>query len=280
VADFAATLASPSALHAALAAFSDTGFLLLRGAGTAGGAAEAWAAHVGYPRATHYGPSFSVRAERAPISFAYTPEALPFHTDLPYRSEPPGVQLLHCRANSAAGGESTLLDGFKAAGDLAAEDPAAFAALAATPVTWTWQGKGGMFLSSVKPIIALAAGEGEGAGAAGEGAAAAGEGGSADAGGSGGGTRAPAISAIHWDNRNMSLSFAYTRASAARGGGASHGAALLSAYAAFSRHINRPANALRLKLAPGDILVFNNRRCLHGREAFDPRTGSRLLEGT
>ncbi len=34
-----------------------------------------------------------------------------------------------------------------------------------------------------------------------------------------------------------------------------------------------------LKLAAGEMVVFDNRRVLHGREAFDPTTGFRHLRG-
>lgn len=37
--------------------------------------------------------------------------------------------------------------------------------------------------------------------------------------------------------------------------------------------------ALDLRLAPGEIAVFNNRRILHGRRAFNPATGARHLQG-
>jgi gamma-butyrobetaine dioxygenase len=36
---------------------------------------------------------------------------------------------------------------------------------------------------------------------------------------------------------------------------------------------------LNLKMDTGDMLVFDNRRVLHGREAFDPNSGQRHLHG-
>lgn len=35
----------------------------------------------------------------------------------------------------------------------------------------------------------------------------------------------------------------------------------------------------RTPFAPGDLILFDNRRMLHGRDAFDPRSGVRRLEG-
>jgi gamma-butyrobetaine dioxygenase len=50
----------------------------------------------------------------------------------------------------------------------------------------------------------------------------------------------------------------------------------LRAFAALARDSRF---ALDLRLAPGEIAVFNNRRILHGRRAFDPSSGARHLQG-
>lgn len=51
------------------------------------------------------------------------------------------------------------------------------------------------------------------------------------------------------------------------------------AYRAFTEIVRKPRNILALKLQPGDLLVFNNRRVLHGRAAFNPDSGPRHLQG-
>jgi gamma-butyrobetaine dioxygenase len=43
--------------------------------------------------------------------------------------------------------------------------------------------------------------------------------------------------------------------------------------------IRDPANEVRFRLAAGEMLVFHNRRVLHGRAAFDPNGGARELHG-
>lgn len=40
-----------------------------------------------------------------------------------------------------------------------------------------------------------------------------------------------------------------------------------------------PANTVTIRLKPGEMLGFDNRRVLHGRTAYDPTTGSRALRG-
>ncbi len=55
--------------------------------------------------------------------------------------------------------------------------------------------------------------------------------------------------------------------------------AYYAAYRAFMERTRDPAYAVTLKLGAGEMVVFDNRRVLHGREAFDPSTGFRHLHG-
>ena len=52
------------------------------------------------------------------------------------------------------------------------------------------------------------------------------------------------------------------------------------AYRAFWALAQDPANRLEFSLAPGEMVAFDNRRVMHGRNAFDPDTGRRHLQGT
>ncbi|WP_088310926.1 TauD/TfdA family dioxygenase [Novosphingobium sp. B 225] len=51
------------------------------------------------------------------------------------------------------------------------------------------------------------------------------------------------------------------------------------AYRAYMTKTRDAAYRIEFKLAPGEMVVFDNRRILHGREAFDPSTGFRHLHG-
>lgn len=53
--------------------------------------------------------------------------------------------------------------------------------------------------------------------------------------------------------------------------------ALLDALAQFVEQLRDPDNQLRILLRPGDVLVFDNQRILHGRTAFDPNLAERHL---
>ncbi|KAK8718651.1 hypothetical protein OTU49_014572, partial [Cherax quadricarinatus] len=43
--------------------------------------------------------------------------------------------------------------------------------------------------------------------------------------------------------------------------------------------LNHPQNVISYKLKPGDIIVLDNMRVLHGRKEFNSTSGKRLLEG-
>lgn len=51
------------------------------------------------------------------------------------------------------------------------------------------------------------------------------------------------------------------------------------AYRAYMAKTRDPKYRITLKLQAGEMVVFDNRRVLHGRDAFDPSTGFRHLRG-
>ena len=55
--------------------------------------------------------------------------------------------------------------------------------------------------------------------------------------------------------------------------------ALCRALRAFATVLRYPALECRYRLSPGELLIFDNRRVLHGRATFDPTTGARYLQG-
>jgi len=70
---------------------------------------------IGYIRETNYGKFFDVKSEVNAVNLAYTNLGLQAHTDNPYRDPVPTIQILYCLENSTSGGDSKVVDGFKAA---------------------------------------------------------------------------------------------------------------------------------------------------------------------
>jgi len=120
------------------------------------GAVLTVAALFGYVRETNYGKYFEVRTEVNPTNLAYTGLGLQAHTDNPYRDPAPTMQILYCLENSAEGGENQVIDGFRAAQRLQAEDPKGFALLANHCARFEYNGSDGVCLTSRRPMIDLA----------------------------------------------------------------------------------------------------------------------------
>ncbi len=119
--------------------FLELGFVIFTGVPTESQQVLKVGGTFGYVRDTNFGAHFDVRSVPDANDLAYTSLFLDAHTDNPYRSPVPGVQLLHCLANETSGGLSTLVDGFAAADALRSSDPEAFSVLSRTPVRFRFR---------------------------------------------------------------------------------------------------------------------------------------------
>lgn len=79
---------------------------------------------------------------------AYTSLALPAHTDTTYFSDPAGLQMFHLLSHAdGTGGTSLLVDGFKAAKTLLAEDRQAYKTLTGFYITAHASGNEGIIIT-------------------------------------------------------------------------------------------------------------------------------------
>jgi gamma-butyrobetaine dioxygenase len=222
-----------------LAALLRDGFFLLRGVPCEPGTVLDVAGSIGYVRETNYGRLFDVRVELTPANLACTGLPIAPHTDNPYRDPVPTVQLLHCLASAADGGDSGLVDGFHAAAMLRAADPAAFGILARTPVTFAYADAHAE-LRATRPMI----------------------------------TTDPRgrIREVRFNSRSLQP------LRLGRDGSADEAVAFYAAYRAFAELVIKPELMLTFRLAPGECAVFDNTRILHARTGF-AAAGQRLLQG-
>ena len=214
----------------------DLGVAILRGTPCEPLSVLALARLVGNVRATNFGDHFDVVSKPDPNSNAYTALGLPSHTDLPNWERPPGYQFLHCLENGAEGGESILVDGFRAAEELRRREPTVFRLLCRSPIGFRFR-DGDSDIRHRAPTIAL-----DESGAVGE---------------------------VRF---NLAVMEAID-APADRMG------KLCRALRAFAAAVRDPALECRYRLDRGELLVFDNRRVLHGRAPFDPTAGRRHLQG-
>lgn len=234
-ADLADLRANRDELGALLDGLDRYGFAVVRGVPVEPDGALDLAGLIGPIRVTNWGGLADVRAIPQAYDLTMTPRHLEPHTDNPYRDPVPGYILLHCLQNDADGGDSTIVDGFHAAAVLRRDDPAAFATLAATEVTFRYRDDSA-FLEHYAPLITCnSAGE---------------------------------VVQIRYSNRTEMIG----RLPADR----------LDAYYAARAALWRliaPASALtlRFRLQPGELLMMDNYRLLHGRTGYTLATGSRHM---
>ena len=138
-----------------LAAVRRYGFAVMTDTPTEPGTLCKVAELFGYVRETNYGRWFEVRAEVNPNNLAYTNLGLQAHTDNPYRDPVPTLQILACLENSVDGGDSIVVDGFKVAERLKAENSRGFALLSGHAARFAYEGSAGVRLRAKRPMIEL-----------------------------------------------------------------------------------------------------------------------------
>ena len=131
------------------------GFAKISGGNKESGAIIQIANLIGYIRETNYGKFFEVRSEISAVNLAYTNLGLQAHTDNPYRDPAPTIQILYCIENSASGGDSKVVDGFKAAILLKEAMPEYFDLLTKYCARFEYNEDGKTHLQSRRPMIEL-----------------------------------------------------------------------------------------------------------------------------
>ncbi|CAK4030506.1 Trimethyllysine dioxygenase [Lecanosticta acicola] len=201
-------------------------------------ATEALLESIGPIRVTHYGGFYDFTSDLSSKDTAYTSEALEPHTDNTYFTEPAGIQALHMLSHTdGSGGESSLVDGFGAAVQLYVEDREAYLTLSDTGVYTHASGNEGISIQPSQPFPTL--------------------------------SHDPEhhfLTQVRWNNAD-------------RAGVATDFASIDTWYdaaARFDKILSDQKNQYWFQLKPGQTLLFDNWRVLHGRTAF---TGKRRMCG-
>ncbi|KAK2010912.1 TfdA family taurine catabolism dioxygenase TauD [Colletotrichum eremochloae] len=197
----------------------------------------------GAVKETFYGRTWDVISKPGAENVAYTSSYLGLHSDLLYLDSPPRIQLLHCLENSCSGGESIFSDAFHAVSRLRDARPDHYDALCAFPVPYHYS-KNGFFYRQARPVVSHA--------------------------------EDPDLREVWW-------SPPFQAPFPVQGPAARDDAVWprwLDAARAFQAVLEDPANVYQYKLRPGECVLFDNRRVLHGRRAFDTGSGRRWLKGT
>ncbi len=132
----------------------ELGFALLRNVPAEPGYIETVVSSFGRVRENRLGRTFDVKFVPDPSNLAFTAKGLSVHTDNPYRNPVPGLQLLHCLENAAAGGHSVVVDGFEAARVLKSEDPEAFDLITSVEVPFRYKTED-VWFEAAAPVVAV-----------------------------------------------------------------------------------------------------------------------------
>lgn len=224
---------------------------------------------IGPLRNSFYGETWDVKSVPEAKNVAYTHHRLDLHMDLLYMKHPPHLQFLHCMKNSCTGGESVFVDSFHAAQTLLEKQPALYTALCEIPVAFHYRNAGEHY-HQIRPTFDFGYGVPTGATTLSRGTA--------------GGERPVrstplALEVVNWSPPFQGPFDSNVGLAAQEGRQAYDMDLYREAAAAFTRLLDEPANQLKHLLRPGECVIFNNRRVLHARAAFDNDSGERWLKG-
>ncbi|KAL8995793.1 MAG: hypothetical protein Q9169_004551 [Polycauliona sp. 2 TL-2023] len=191
--------------------------------------------------------------------------------DLLYVDNPPGLQILHCLEASTQGGESLFSDALRAVHEVASSRPDHFATLEKFPVTYHYRNNNEWYQQTRPHIETSISPHGYAKPQ------------------SGSGTEdpltRPSIKAINWSPPFQAPFLVNI------GGDTSSPEkpvpdADVSAFQTYIEAIRHLKAAMETddvvfekKLAPGTAVIFNNRRIVHARKAFENQGGERWLRG-
>ncbi|KAJ2971468.1 hypothetical protein NUW58_g9413 [Xylaria curta] len=227
--------------HAAMVAFTELGLIFLRNVPKSENSVKELVARLGVIQDTFYGTTWDVISKPNAENVAYTNSYLGLHQDLLYMDNVPRIQLLHCLENTCTGGESLFSDSYHAARLFTQRYPDLVAPLTNRKVVYHYN-KGGHSYRQSRAVLS-------------------------DLGQSKMGVwwsppfQDP-IQPDKWDESGMHL---YNQCH--------QGSMRLKAL------FEDAANVYEYKMKPGDCVLFDNRRILHGRRAFDTSSGHRWLKG-
>ena len=132
-------LEGETALCALARALIEDGIALVTDVDDSDAALPELARQLGCIRPSVAGEFFEVRVHPDPVNLSFTAAALEMHTDTPAEEMAPGIQFLHCRANSVTGGDSLFLDGAAVAEDFRENHPEDFALLSEIDVPFFYE---------------------------------------------------------------------------------------------------------------------------------------------
>jgi gamma-butyrobetaine dioxygenase len=247
--DYTDWMSQDTVLFDALTHLNKYGLLFLKNVPESEDSVVDIAGRIGTLKDTFYGRTWDVRSKAHAENIAYTPQFLGLHMDLLYTSNPPHLQLLHSLRARTPGGESFFSDAFHAAQKLHDASKTHFRTLCTFPVTYHYHHPAHHYhytrpAIEVHPYPKYSE---------------------------------PTNLALHRVNWSPPFQAPFE----ARIGGESQTALrnYLAAAHAYEKLLSQEENLFEYRLNEGECVIFDNRRVLHARRAFDATKGERWLKG-
>lgn len=227
------------------------------------------AERIGPLKTTFYGKTWDVRSVPDAKNVAYTSQNLGFHMDLMYMEQPPHLQLLHCIRSSSKGGASLFTDSYKAVDEIARTDVESYNTLAKLKVPYHYDHESHYYRQArsvvenqtlrvgpfrVRNWIDIVKRRAKGPDPLSD------------------STPIDMLASVAW-SPPFQAPFALPDTMLTKGAPATrynqcsqrwHKAAQV-----FNRMIHRPEAIYERLMKPGECVIFDNRRVLHARSAFD-----------
>ncbi|KAH7399565.1 hypothetical protein BKA66DRAFT_508448 [Pyrenochaeta sp. MPI-SDFR-AT-0127] len=247
--DYTDYMSSDETLFDALTHLNQYGLLFLKNVPDSEESVVELASRIGTLKDTFYGRTWDVRSKPKAENIAYTPQFLGLHMDLLYTSNPPHLQLLHSLRARTPGGESFFSDSFHAAHQLQRKSAGQFRTLCNFPVTYHYHHPTFHYHFN-RPTIEL--------------------------------FPYPkyseptnlAIKRVNWSppfQGPFEARIGTNNQTSLR--------SYIAAAHAYEKLLSSEDNLFEYRLNEGECVIFDNRRVLHARKAFDATKGERWLKG-
>ncbi|KAI1435931.1 Clavaminate synthase-like protein [Xylaria sp. CBS 124048] len=212
------------------------GIIFMQGVPAVEDAVEKMVQRLGYLQETFYGRTWDVVSKPNAENVAYTSGKLDFHQDLLYMRNFPRLQLLHCLANSARGGESIFCDGYRIGFQFAQLYAKSRNSLLGRKVNYSYI-RGEHAYRQARMVLAKVG--------------------------------------INWSPLFQDP----IQPDLMTPEGLEKYNKWFVSIQRLKTLIENPLGTFKHRLQPGECVIFDNRRVLHGRHAFDPSSGERRLKG-
>ncbi|KAI0201146.1 Clavaminate synthase-like protein [Astrocystis sublimbata] len=226
----------------AMLALAEYGLIFLRDVPASEETVKDIASRLGIIQETFYGTTWDVRSKPNAENVAYTNSYLGLHQDLLYMTNVPRIQILHCLENTCEGGESLFCDSLRAVLRFRQLDQHLIPALQTRKVVYHYNKGDHRYQHEREVLPILASG----------------------------------MMGMYWSPPFQSP---VQRDQKSEDG--------MDDYSIWHEAMRRlesitqdQENVYEYKMKPGECVIFDNRRVLHGRRAFDTSSGYRWLKGT